>query len=42
MYTPIERETHFFCYREADRSSRKIRQFHDWLLRESRGLGGEG
>jgi DNA-binding transcriptional LysR family regulator len=41
MYTPIERETHFFCYRAADRSSRKIRQFHDWLWRESRGRGGE-
>ncbi|WP_345814141.1 LysR substrate-binding domain-containing protein [Paraburkholderia sp. PREW-6R] len=38
LYTPIERETHFFCYRAADRSSQKIRHFHDWLLRESRGL----
>ena len=38
MYKRIERETHFFCYRAADRSSRKIQQFHDWLLRESRGL----
>ncbi|WP_175772550.1 LysR substrate-binding domain-containing protein [Paraburkholderia phenazinium] len=38
LYSPIERETHFFCYRAADRSSRKIQQFHDWLLRESRAL----
>lgn len=38
MYKRIERETHFFCYRAADRSSRKIQQFQDWLLRESRGL----
>jgi DNA-binding transcriptional LysR family regulator len=38
LYQPIERETHFFCYRAADRSSRKIQQFHDWLVRESRGL----
>jgi LysR family transcriptional regulator, glycine cleavage system transcriptional activator len=26
------------CYRAADRSSKKIQQFHDWLLRESQGL----
>jgi len=38
LYRPIERETHFFCYRAADRSSRKIQQFHDWLVRESRRL----
>jgi LysR family glycine cleavage system transcriptional activator len=38
LYKRIERETHFFCYRAADRSSRKIQQFHDWLVRESRGL----
>jgi LysR family transcriptional regulator, glycine cleavage system transcriptional activator len=41
MYKPIERETHFFCYRAADQSSRKIQQFHDWLLRESRGLASD-
>jgi LysR family transcriptional regulator, glycine cleavage system transcriptional activator len=41
MYKQIERETHFFCYRTADRSSRKIQQFHDWLLRESRSLAGD-
>jgi LysR family glycine cleavage system transcriptional activator len=41
MYKQIERETHFFCYRAADRSSRKIQQFHDWLLRESRSLAGD-
>jgi DNA-binding transcriptional LysR family regulator len=35
LYKPIERETHYFCYRAADRSPRKIQQFHDWLVRES-------
>lgn len=41
MYKQIERETHFFCYRAADRSARKIQQFHDWLLRESQNLAGD-
>jgi LysR family glycine cleavage system transcriptional activator len=41
LYRPIERETHFFCYRAADRSSRKIQQFHDWLVRESRRLASD-
>lgn len=41
LYQSIERETHFFCYRTVDRSSQKIQQFHDWLLRESRGLTGD-
>lgn len=40
LYKRIEREIHLFCCRAADRSSRKIQQFHDWLLRESRGLSG--
>jgi len=38
LFSPIERETHFFCYRLADRTAPKIRQFHDWVLRESQAL----
>ena len=42
LFAPIERETHFFCYRVADRASPKIKQFHDWILRESPTLGDRG
>lgn len=35
LFKPIFRETHFVCYRVADRNSSKIAEFRDWIYRES-------
>lgn len=35
LFHPVERETHYICFRFADEGTPKIKTFHDWLCRES-------
>lgn len=35
MFQQIEREIHFLCYRKADRDSRRIAAFRDWLYAQA-------
>lgn len=34
-FQPMERDTHFFCYRRADQGSQRMTAFRDWLYAQA-------